>query len=246
MEVHAHSHTERKKFKHYLWEFLMLFLAVFCGFMAENLREHKVEHQRERQYMIAISEDINTDIHYLDSIIAARKNMDAMMDSLLHFLNGPDPQQHGNDIYYYARWMPRTFVFFSDDRTFVQLKNAGNWRLIRNQKVSDQLASYDNLVRTITQFIDHREESLVLILYQSIDKIFDNEEFEQMVSGLGFNRPVNNPRLISYDKNELNELCNRIHFRKNANYYYMAAAERLMAAARKTIETIRLEYHLGS
>ena len=30
MEVHAHSHTARKKWTHYFWEFLMLFLAVFC------------------------------------------------------------------------------------------------------------------------------------------------------------------------------------------------------------------------
>jgi hypothetical protein len=28
MEVHAHTHTERKKWTHYFWEFLMLFLAV--------------------------------------------------------------------------------------------------------------------------------------------------------------------------------------------------------------------------
>src|SRR5258705_5795341 len=48
MEVHTHSHTERKKWTHYLWEFLMLFLAVFCGFLAENIREHKVEHQRAK------------------------------------------------------------------------------------------------------------------------------------------------------------------------------------------------------
>ena len=29
MEVHAHTHTERKQWTHYLWEFLMLFLAVW-------------------------------------------------------------------------------------------------------------------------------------------------------------------------------------------------------------------------
>ena len=51
MEVHAHSHTPRKKWTHYLWEFLMLFLAVFCGFLAENFREHYVEHQREIQFI---------------------------------------------------------------------------------------------------------------------------------------------------------------------------------------------------
>ena len=36
MEVHHHAHTSRKKWTHYFWEFLMLFLAVFCGFLARK------------------------------------------------------------------------------------------------------------------------------------------------------------------------------------------------------------------
>ena len=58
MEVHAHTHTARKKWTHYFWEFLMLFLAVFCGFLAENQREHMVEHQREKQYMESLLSDL--------------------------------------------------------------------------------------------------------------------------------------------------------------------------------------------
>ena len=53
MEVHHHSHPghsgSRKKWTHYFWEFLMLFLAVFCGFLAEYQLEHKIEKNRERQ-----------------------------------------------------------------------------------------------------------------------------------------------------------------------------------------------------
>jgi hypothetical protein len=51
MEVHHHSHTERKSRSDYLWEFLMLFLAVFCGFFSRKSREHFVEHQREKVYI---------------------------------------------------------------------------------------------------------------------------------------------------------------------------------------------------
>ena len=47
MEVHHHAHTARKKWTHYFWEFLMLFLAVFCGFLAEYQLEHTIEHNRE-------------------------------------------------------------------------------------------------------------------------------------------------------------------------------------------------------
>ena len=48
MEVHHRSHTTGKKWTHYFWEFLMLFLAVFCGFLAENQREHVIEKKREK------------------------------------------------------------------------------------------------------------------------------------------------------------------------------------------------------
>ena len=66
MEVHHHpiaigSHTARKKWTHYFWEFLMLFLAVFCGFLAEYQLEHTIEHQREKIYMASLLEDLVND-----------------------------------------------------------------------------------------------------------------------------------------------------------------------------------------
>ncbi len=54
MEVHAHTHTARKKWTHYFWEFLMLFLAVFCGFLAEYKLEHTIENQREKKYVYSL------------------------------------------------------------------------------------------------------------------------------------------------------------------------------------------------
>jgi hypothetical protein len=69
MEVHHHSHLASgethgsepaihgvgKKFTHYIWEFLMLFLAVFCGFLAENIREHNVgEEKRTTIYPVIL------------------------------------------------------------------------------------------------------------------------------------------------------------------------------------------------
>ena len=44
MEVHAHSHTPGKKWTHYFWEFLMLFLAVFIqtAVTAQNPRARDI------------------------------------------------------------------------------------------------------------------------------------------------------------------------------------------------------------
>jgi len=61
MEVHSHSHTERKKWTHYFWEFFMLFLAVTAGFFVENQREHWMEHQRETRYVKNLLQDLSRD-----------------------------------------------------------------------------------------------------------------------------------------------------------------------------------------
>src|SRR5215213_3758061 len=94
MEVHAHSHTARKKLTHYFWEFLMLFLAVFCGFLAENQREHTVEHQREQQYMGTMLEDLKADIPLLDSTIKnwdeVNKSIDSVTDAISFPIAGID------------------------------------------------------------------------------------------------------------------------------------------------------------
>src|SRR5215471_3000799 len=63
MEVHKHPHhvTHKKKWIEYLLEFLMLFLAVFLGFVAENIREHKVENDRAKEFAISLVRDLNND-----------------------------------------------------------------------------------------------------------------------------------------------------------------------------------------
>src|SRR6476659_2694983 len=53
MEVHHHPdiHHKPKKWKEYFLEFLMIFLAVTLGFIAENIREHRVEKDRELEFI---------------------------------------------------------------------------------------------------------------------------------------------------------------------------------------------------
>src|SRR5215204_5638724 len=90
MEVHAHTQTSRKKWTHYLWEFVMLFLAVFCGFLAENFREHQIEHQREKQYMRSLVADLENDVLNLTSGFSLKQERISAIDSVfLYFENSP-------------------------------------------------------------------------------------------------------------------------------------------------------------
>src|ERR1700712_405235 len=61
MEVHHHPKVEKKNFKEYFLEFLMIFLAVTLGFFAENIRENIANHEREISYMHGIVNDLKAD-----------------------------------------------------------------------------------------------------------------------------------------------------------------------------------------
>src|SRR5690349_4251134 len=91
MEVHHHAHPStspghRKKWTHNFWEFLMLFLAVFCGFLAENKREHIIEHRREKQYIPSMVQDLQTDITNIDSLLSHFEKKVVQYDTLYNSL----------------------------------------------------------------------------------------------------------------------------------------------------------------
>jgi len=122
MEVHHHAHTPRKKWTHYFWEFLMLFLAVFCGFLAENQREHYVEHQREKQYINSMIEDIRSDT--ASSPIPVAKRILKRNDSLLMELKNPGIFSDSRRAYYLWSESDYYVPFVYNDRTIEQLKNS--------------------------------------------------------------------------------------------------------------------------
>jgi hypothetical protein len=122
--------------------------------------------------------------------------------------------------------------------------NSGNWRLIRNKKASDALLTYKNTVRSLNVYTEQREESLILLMYHSIYKLFDNRVFQKMLNGMSFDRPVGNPQLLSTDKNAVNEYCNQLHFVQNANFYFMNTCLGLIDNARRTLGILQNEYNL--
>ena len=152
MEVHAHTHTPRKKWTHYFWEFIMLFLAVFCGFLAEYQLEHKIEKEREKEYLQSLVEDLKNDTSLIKAHIAAQRITIKLMDSLISLLNSPElVKLHSDEVYYRARVGPRSATFISNNKTFEQLKNAGGFRLIRNNEATNRIMEYYNLIPFLHQ-----------------------------------------------------------------------------------------------
>jgi hypothetical protein len=146
MEVHHHAHTSGKKWTHYIWEFLMLFLAVFCGFLAENFREHQVEHQRERQYMITMLEDLRADTSLLHTALDYWNERNKSVDSVAEAIQIPVSKIDFNKVYRHFNRALDYYSFKYNDRTIAQLKNAGGFRLIREKEVANKIIAYDQFI----------------------------------------------------------------------------------------------------
>jgi hypothetical protein len=243
MEVHAHSHTERKKWTHYLWEFLMLFLAVFCGFLAEYQLEHVIENNREKQFIRSFIEDLKTDTVAIRQNIIFRQNKMKAMDTLMLLLNSQQVKGNENDLYYLGRSFVRGVRFQSNDRTITQLKNSGSLRLIRNERAADSMISYQKLVEYIyynqeDDRIERREADPLL------SHIFNPFVFDKMVSIDGINRPTDNPPLRSYDKNLHFDLAYYVHQLKGSNFMIEVRLKLLNEKAINMITFLEKEYRL--
>ena len=144
MEVHAHTHTARKKWTNYFWEFLMLFLAVFCGFLAENQREHMIEHRRVKESMKEVVENLKYDT--VRCRINSAENVEVVLgiDSLRNELKKAIMGQvNGNALYYFAfRYMGDFGQAVFNSSAITELKNSGSLRLIENKKIVAGMADY--------------------------------------------------------------------------------------------------------
>ena len=142
MEVHHHAHTSRKSWTHYFWEFLMLFLAVFCGFMAENIREHSIEHKRAKQFARSLLSDINADTVALNAAITWGNRKVNGIDSLTTILEQPKEKWNDTLVYYYSGIAGRYRPFAHNSGTYEQMKASGSLRYFK-QELTDLLNQYD-------------------------------------------------------------------------------------------------------
>ncbi|MCY7309221.1 MAG: hypothetical protein LH619_00455 [Chitinophagaceae bacterium] len=243
MEVPHHAHTARKKWTHYFWEFLMLFLAVFCGFLAEYQLEHKIEKDREKVYMQNMLEDLEADTAIYSDYARRNKEIYDLIDTLVYLIKSPDRKMHISKLAYTARIMTAKWKQVEPvKRTYEQMKSSGHLRLIRKRQVAVSVSSYYNSLFELDTYND------VGMIWaadyaKAVGKIFDGEASLKIIKERK-EQPLSSDALLTEDRLTLNELIT------SAGYFYGALSlnENLgnnrSKAAQKLIDIIKKEYHL--
>jgi len=140
MEVQKHPHhvTNKKKWGEYLLEFFMLFLAVFLGFVAENVRETSVEHEREKQYAQQLYTEFYADSIAFAKKVTARLDKERDCDYLYSYIKDSsltDLPKKFYPAYTTVFYLINSYTFEPKDGILSQLKSSGSLRYFKEPRL---------------------------------------------------------------------------------------------------------------
>jgi len=222
----------------------MLFLAVFCGFLAEYQLEHKIEKDREKQYVESLVEDLQQDTSHLRISLGVFKQQDSYFDTL-KILFPQLGQGYNRSLYNSMIGVMGWDDFIATDKTMQQLKYAGGMRLIRKRKVADAIAGYDALLRNYETDIQELQGvfSKVDDKLGQIIKLYDLDSTPQsMTTGELESRRGN--YLLRTDAPSLGEYYNRVVVYRYLRGLTVQNMTKLHTAASDLIKLLKTEYHL--
>ncbi|MBS1658991.1 MAG: hypothetical protein JST18_12960 [Bacteroidetes bacterium] len=222
MEVHHHTHHEHEKrnWKSYFWEFLMLFLAVSLGFFVENQREHYIENQRAKEFSKSLIEDLQNDIVAIRAQKKIATTYIAFADSLINLSQTKLEGRNAARFSFYTRFAYWTQPIVWNRATFDQIKNSGSLRYFKNQKLLDKMMKYDGLVNDIeSEAYNHQVRGNMLLnqINQIIDPVYHQKLSRYFLWSVDTvskqtieNLYPSNPESLENKRSEVRDLLNMV------------------------------------
>lgn len=238
MEVPHHSHPQpfSKNWKSHLGEFFMLFLAIFSGFIAENLRENYTEKEKAHQYVNSMIGDLEKDTLQLQQVIHANKKILKGIDSLLHYLKEPVTDSVAKKIYTHSNYVGASILFVNEKGTITQLKNAGGLRLIKDTASVNCITAYDQFNELCSKQADAYYRFTIEIL---------NLMEEIMDFSVAAKRSATPVYYLSKDVNKLRLFYNKCYMQKQIISGYCNFLDLQKKEAIKDIALLKKNNHIS-
>jgi len=188
----------------------MLFLAVFCGFLAEYQLEHKIEKERGKQYVRSFVEDLKTDTSTFSGLIKLNEEKAASLRGMVDCYHAilKDPSDSCLLKLFIASANFPDFIY--TDRTLQQLKNAGGLRLIPAVD-ADSIIEYDKLIRQYQKIESTSYQEIQTEIRNSIYSLNNFggtiNDFSKTPSGAEKSKTI----LYSMNKDVLNRYFNQLY-----------------------------------
>ncbi len=244
MEVHHHGHVhEKKKWKEYVFQFLMLFLAVFCGFLAEYQLEHKIERDKEGVYVQNLLNDFKADTAIYSEFSQGNKELFSSIDTLIQLIKSPERKQHIAKLAFSARMiLPKWKALYTTDRTYEEMKGSGTLRLIRNKEAANAISRYYYSIIDVKKYND-AAVTWGADFAKAMAKIFDAQLLLKIIKERS-EQPALASDLLTEDRTTLNELATSAQYLYGAFLLAEKIGNERNIAAQKLIALIKKEYQL--
>ena len=253
MEVHHHALTDRKKWTHYLWEFLMLFLAVTLGFFVENQREHIVERQRATQYAKALFEDLEKDTVEIRDVMREDRIILACFDSASSIIyRGIKNYVAPGAFYYYSNVVASAPSVSWNDATIIQLTQSGNLRYFTNPELVNKISHYFSQISYV-KLLNANDRGVRDRSMEIRSRVLNNYEYARF-STYSTDDWLRLPDTLmskpfpvqTNDANLLNEFANSFENRRRVlNLVMKRVYPNAIKEAEKLISLLKEEYHLS-
>src|SRR5450755_1379597 len=144
MEVHHHPdlHHKRKKFREYILEFFMIFLAVTMGFFAESIREHYVEVRNTRLYLQTFRQELVHNKRVFVSNDSLYKTIVPSQDSIIRIFF---EKRENQDLHLMGRLLRHVKRFLNpaiDKAAYQAMVNSGGLKNLDNLSLRDSMSTY--------------------------------------------------------------------------------------------------------
>jgi hypothetical protein len=206
MEIHHHpKHSNKpRRYTEYLFEFLVIFIAILGSFFAENIREHRIERHREKEYMMSMLLDLKAESQRLNYTVDKGTAQIKGLDSLLDIMNNKLIGNYKNKFHYYNfKYASDYNAFISVDRTLNQLMNTGGLSIINDNAVSDGIVVYSNSIKAALNQSELLETRYQKIIEYQTD-IIDLQDIMRLKQGTSVLEMKEFPDLLTNDKKKLN------------------------------------------
>lgn len=232
----------------------MLFLAVFLGFIAENIREHYVERHREHEYIELLVDDLEKDNAVLHERIpemqTAIRGLDSLINQTYAFIEGKGDTRL---LYYgYHHYCRNGVTVQLSESAVNQLKSSGNIRLIRDKQtarlISDLEVGFEGL-REATQFLKERQDGpsefgLTIFDFAEYSKANRTASGSFSIDDRGFLNLSYQPALNETSPARLKEFAARVGYYRNAFEAYVDKLEDAIPEVENSINYLKKTYHL--
>jgi|HubBroStandDraft_2_1064218.scaffolds.fasta_scaffold73549_2 hypothetical protein len=174
MEVHHHPdlHHQKKPWKEYLLEGLMIFIAVMMGFIAENIREDITNNQHAHELTAQLVADLKADTSHLEKVIDEQTKIREANDSLITLLQQPLATADLNRIQRLIITSHNLWAFHPAGGAIGAIKNELHLKQFAHSQLISHIADYEGNIDLL-----HTAQDIYLQYQHNMLDVFLREHF---------------------------------------------------------------------